>query len=141
MVESVWWSDGLLGQSPPHPGVEVGEGWLVLGSKSAWEAIQHDLGTLMRSVHIERAFYKDGQSFKRHALAVQSVKCVLVSIDLAVLIGRAKRIPSHGLLPSNRCYSLASTSKDKDSGAVTYQITPALVGNIWVIADFTLKFE
>lgn len=73
MVESIWWSDGLLGQSPLHFDIEVGEGWIVLASRRAWGALQYDLGTLMRSAHIEREFYKDGQSLKRAAVSVKSV--------------------------------------------------------------------
>jgi hypothetical protein len=40
MVESVWWVDGLVDESPPHFEDEVGEGWLVVASAEAVSAIE-----------------------------------------------------------------------------------------------------
>ena len=39
MVESIWWTDSLVGQAPPHFDDEVGEGWLVVASQVAWDTI------------------------------------------------------------------------------------------------------
>ena len=61
MVESIWWTDGLVGQAPPHFDDEVGEGWLVVASQVAWDAITSQLGTLKRMVHVERSFYDKGE--------------------------------------------------------------------------------
>jgi hypothetical protein len=46
MVQSIWWTDSLVGQAPPHFDDEVGEGWLVVASQAAWDAITAQLGTL-----------------------------------------------------------------------------------------------
>ena len=61
MVESIWWTDGLVGQAPPHFDDEVGEGWLVVASQAAWDTITSQLGTLKRMVHVERSFYDKGE--------------------------------------------------------------------------------
>jgi hypothetical protein len=61
MVESIWWTDGLVGQAPPHFDDEVGEGWLVVASQVAWDTITSQLGTLKRMVHVERSFYDKGE--------------------------------------------------------------------------------
>ena len=61
MVESIWWTDGLVGQAPPHFDDEVGEGWLVVASQVAWDTITSQLGTLKRMVYVERSFYDKGE--------------------------------------------------------------------------------
>jgi hypothetical protein len=61
MVESIWWADGLVGQAPPHFDDEVGEGWLVVASQAAWDAITSQLGTLKRMIYVERSFYDKGE--------------------------------------------------------------------------------
>jgi hypothetical protein len=60
MVESIWWTDGLVGQAPPHFDDEVGEGWLVVASQVAWDAITSQLGNLKRMIYVERSFYGKG---------------------------------------------------------------------------------
>ncbi len=66
MVESVWWVDGLVEQSPPHLNEEVGEGWLVFASPAAWDAIRSQFDSLKRIVKVERSFYRDEQELKRN---------------------------------------------------------------------------
>lgn len=64
MAESVWWVDGLIDQSPPHLYNEVGEGWVVVASQVAWEAIGSRFGNLKRMISVERSFYRDNQRIK-----------------------------------------------------------------------------
>jgi hypothetical protein len=61
MVQSIWWTDSLVGQAPPHFDDEVGEGWLVVASQAAWDAITAQLGTLKRMIHVKRSFYDKGK--------------------------------------------------------------------------------
>jgi hypothetical protein len=56
---------GGVGQSPPYFDDEVGEGWLVVASQAAWDAITSQLGTLKRMVHVERSFYDKGERLQR----------------------------------------------------------------------------
>ena len=72
MVESVWWVDGLFEQSPPHLNEEVGEGWLVVASPTAWAAINLQFDSLKRIVDVERSFYRDGQELK-HGMQSEEV--------------------------------------------------------------------
>jgi AAA domain len=65
MVESIWWIDGLDRQSSPHFHDEVGEGWLVVASPAAWDAIQSQLGPLRRLVYVERSFSSKGKRLQR----------------------------------------------------------------------------
>jgi hypothetical protein len=65
MVESVWWADGLVGQSPPHLEDEVGEGWLVLASEPAWEAMESLVPNLRRVVYVKRSYDHEGQPIVR----------------------------------------------------------------------------
>ena len=39
MVKTIWWTDGAMDHSPPSFDDEVGEGWLVVASPEAYEAI------------------------------------------------------------------------------------------------------
>jgi len=65
IVKSTWWADGFVGQSPPHLDEEVGEGWLVIASQAAWDAIASEFGTSKRTVNVERSFRRDGQLLRR----------------------------------------------------------------------------
>ena len=73
MVESVWWADGLVGQSPRHHEDEVGEGWLVLASEPAWEAIASLLPNLRRVVYVKRSYDHEGQQIERDVRAEETV--------------------------------------------------------------------
>lgn len=73
MVESVWWADGFVGQSPPPFRDEVAEGWLVVASQAAWDAIALQFGTLKRIVNVERSVYENGQRLKRDMHSEQVV--------------------------------------------------------------------
>jgi hypothetical protein len=44
-AESVWWRDGFAQQRPPHFEDEVGHGWLVRVSASAWRQVASTVGT------------------------------------------------------------------------------------------------
>ncbi|AKB57703.1 hypothetical protein [Methanosarcina barkeri] len=61
MVESVWWMDGNINQGPPHFDDEVGEGWLVLASKEAFNSIKSTFGPPCKKIRLERSFASDGQ--------------------------------------------------------------------------------
>jgi hypothetical protein len=73
MIESSWWADGLVGQSPPHFDDEVGEGWLVVASPAAWDAMQLQLGPLRRLVHVERSFSSKGKRLQRDMHSEQGI--------------------------------------------------------------------
>jgi hypothetical protein len=73
MVESLWWADGFVGHFPPHVDDEVGEGWLVVASQAAWDAIKSQLDPLKRRVHIERSFYNEGKRLQRNMHSEQIV--------------------------------------------------------------------
>jgi hypothetical protein len=75
MVESIWWTDGLVGPAPPHFDDEVGEGWLVVASQVAWDAITSQLGTLKRMVHVERGFYDKGERLQSDMHAERILDC------------------------------------------------------------------
>lgn len=64
MVESIWWSDGFIGQHPPHFDDEVGEGWLVIASQNALYALKSESNNLRRMVNVIRNFYKNGRQVK-----------------------------------------------------------------------------
>ena len=55
MVKSVWWIDGNLGHVPPHLHDEVGEGWLVVASLSAFEKIKTVAGAFERRLVVTRS--------------------------------------------------------------------------------------
>ena len=65
MVESVWWKDGLIDQAPPHLDDEVGEGWLVVASPVAWDALKKEFSILERSINITRKFNEDGETIQK----------------------------------------------------------------------------
>jgi hypothetical protein len=59
MVESVWWVDSHLHWGPPHFDDEVGEGWLVLATPYAYEAIKTISGELIHVARISRSYIGD----------------------------------------------------------------------------------
>ena len=65
--------DGLFEQSPPHLNEEVGEGWLVVASPTAWNAIRSQFDSLKRIVKVERSFYQDEQELKRNIQSEEDV--------------------------------------------------------------------
>lgn len=73
MVETLWWRDGSVEQSPPNFHNEVGEGWLVVASKPAWKAIKSQWGTLKRVLRVERSCYHNGQKVQNEAYSEQIV--------------------------------------------------------------------
>ncbi len=73
MVESVWWADGLVGQPPPHLEDEVGEGWLVLASEPASEAIQSLLPNLRRVVYVKRSYDHEGRQIEHEVRGEETV--------------------------------------------------------------------
>jgi hypothetical protein len=55
MSQTVWWADGLFEQSMPYyRKSEVGEGWLVLASPEAMEAVKSHIGEMQRIVSVKR---------------------------------------------------------------------------------------
>jgi len=73
MVESLWWLDGPIEQSPPHFHNEVGEGWLVVASQSAWKIIESQYGVLKQIVKTERIIWSDGNKLERQAYSERLV--------------------------------------------------------------------
>lgn len=73
MVETLWWGDGSVEQSPPNFHNEVGEGWLVVASKPAWEAVKSQWGTLKRVLRVERSCYHNEQKVQNEACSEQIV--------------------------------------------------------------------
>ena len=73
MVESTWWADGLVGQSPPHFDDEVGEGWLVVAGPAAWHAISSRFEGLRRLVAVSRSYRHNGQLIERYASSADSL--------------------------------------------------------------------
>ena len=70
MVGSVWWTDGVLSSLPlRHEEGGVGEGWFVLASQSAVEAIRAELGPLDRKSIVRRRIRKDGEETDRSAVS------------------------------------------------------------------------
>ena len=62
VVESVWWMDSHLHWLPPHLDDEVGEGWLVIATPEAYEAIKAVHGELIQIARISRSYIsKDKQ--------------------------------------------------------------------------------
>ena len=68
MVESIWWTDGVLSSLQLRgEEVGVGEGWFVLASQSAVEAIRGGVGPLHRKSIVTRRIRKDGEEIDRSA--------------------------------------------------------------------------
>lgn len=72
MVESLWWVDGLVDQSPPHFEEEVGEGWLVVASAEAVSAIEASCGVMKRRLKVTRSYVDKGDMHARSALAEEN---------------------------------------------------------------------
>jgi hypothetical protein len=72
MVESVWWVDGLVDESPPHFEDEVGEGWLVVASAEAVSAIEARYGAMKRRVKVSRSYADKGDVHARSAWAEEN---------------------------------------------------------------------
>ena len=60
MVWTMWWTDGLIGLSPPHLDEEVGEGWVVLASPGAWNELKNRFDGLARMSTVTRRFTSEG---------------------------------------------------------------------------------
>jgi hypothetical protein len=80
MVETIWWKDGPVDRSPPHFDDEVGEGWLVVASDAAWEALRSRYGVLRRLAEVTRTYYRDGERIGRRRIWEEST---LVSSQVA----------------------------------------------------------
>ncbi len=74
MVESVWWTDGFVEQPPPHLEVEVGEGWMVVASKTALDTLISKLGALKQIVSVERSFAKGQEVIEHNMRSVRVVQ-------------------------------------------------------------------
>jgi len=66
MVESMWWTDSTLAHGT-RLSEEVGEGWLVLASPTAWRKLKEFMGDLMQQAMIERQ-YSVNREFTRNYL-------------------------------------------------------------------------
>jgi hypothetical protein len=73
MVESIWWRDGCIEQSPPDYEDEVGEGWLVEASEAGWDIVTSRFGTLKRIISAKRSFHRDKQRFENVAFSEQVI--------------------------------------------------------------------
>ena len=70
MVESMWWMDGrptLLDDGVEED--EVGEGWLVLASKSALEQIEEAFGSLTKKSAVIRRYEEGSETIERRAVS------------------------------------------------------------------------
>lgn len=67
MVESVWWRDGWTQLQPPHSFVSLGEGWLVLCTPEAFDAIVHHIGPARFLVSGKRSTQS-----KKHTQGIES---------------------------------------------------------------------
>ena len=65
MVESVWWLDGHLQHRPPHLDDEVGEGWSVIASSQAWQALHLRYPKMKCKEAVKRTFLQDRIEQKR----------------------------------------------------------------------------
>jgi hypothetical protein len=73
LAKTIWWTDGIQ-HYPPHFDDEIGEGWLVVVSAKAWEALNARFTSLSRMVSIERAFtMQDGEEQKKTREYVEAV--------------------------------------------------------------------
>ena len=71
MVETLWWADGNISLTPPKNENEVGEGWIVLASRKAFEAICKLVRSPRRSLFMTRSYSEEGR--KIEAPSVQQV--------------------------------------------------------------------
>lgn len=68
LVQTIWWLDGGLQFRPPQFGVEVGEGWLVVASKCALEAICSSVGSVERRIQIARSYTPEEERREKRAV-------------------------------------------------------------------------
>ena len=74
MVESIWWTDGLLSSLPlGHKTGAVGEGWFVVASQCGAEAIRREFGPLHRKSIVTRRIRKDREAMVRSAVSQHPV--------------------------------------------------------------------
>jgi hypothetical protein len=73
MVESVWWTDGLLDRTIPYSHNEVGEGWLVLATPKAFEQLREYYHPLKRLTMVRREYYDDEQGLMQESALKQSL--------------------------------------------------------------------
>ena len=73
MAESIWWSDGFIGQHPPHFDDEVGEGWLVIASQNALCDLKSKFNNLKRIVNVSRSYYQDRQQLKNETQSESAI--------------------------------------------------------------------
>jgi hypothetical protein len=59
LAKTIWWADGTIQHFPPAFHDEIGEGWLVVVSPGAWEALNRRFTTLVRVGRIERQFTEE----------------------------------------------------------------------------------
>jgi len=74
MVESRWWADGFVGHAPPEEN-EVGEGWLVLATPTAWDLLKKRFEKLARNTYLKREYSitRKGRSELQTACASNSI--------------------------------------------------------------------
>ena len=65
MVETIWWTDGAMEHHPPSMNDEVAEGWLLVASSDAYEAIARESPALTRIARVERSFTLEGGMVER----------------------------------------------------------------------------
>ena len=75
MVETIWWEDGPAFFPPPHLNVEVGRGWLVLASLSAFRKIKERYPNLGRLLRLQRQF-----NHERQKVSVNRSKSIKVEL-------------------------------------------------------------
>ena len=74
MVESIWWTDGLLSSFPlGHKTGAVGGGWFVVASQCGAEAIRREFGPMHRKSIVTRRIRKDGEAMDRSAVSQHPV--------------------------------------------------------------------
>jgi hypothetical protein len=73
MCETIWWKDSSLDHRPPEFDDEVGEGWLVIVSAGAWEAIEKQFPRMFRIVRNTRELTPEGQELWKTAVNVQEL--------------------------------------------------------------------
>jgi hypothetical protein len=64
MAETIWWKDSTLDHRPPEFDDEVGEGWLVVVTNRALEAIRGECPQLVRITYNVRELSQEGQNFE-----------------------------------------------------------------------------
>ena len=71
-AESIWWVDGQPAHTTNGPSSEeVGEGWLILATQSAFEEMKRETGPLSRHSIVVRQCHRGGEVFERSAASSQ----------------------------------------------------------------------